>query len=424
MFWLGFHMSISRRKLLSMAAPAALAAGAAPQAFGGKSKKTVSAPASLMRASRAANLLADGKKVAIACFGDSTMWGSMPGATTTKNYSNPPNSLQLALDLIYPGLTTVSNNAIPGTTIKKLLNGTDGGVGSYEDRLSKSDALVIYCNHCLNDCNSYQSDEHEYKSNIMEFVNITRRYGKIPVIVTPSVISPIRDGKEFMMKRMPAFIQPHHAVPAFIQAQRDVAAEMNVDLVDNFYYSLKTSRMIPANKINGDGVHLTDSAYQNAGWNMAIPLVLPNKLINNYDLCGLSTTQYYDKIKHSRAIWDVENRFGSVLTGDSLPEKQIINFPLLLDSPTDHSTLSICGFTSEAGGISNITYFGKSDDLRYSGKINYKISSGLKHDQVFNSEKCFLSAGFHIIGIESSNEIGSGNFNFAGVQLCPKPSNA
>ncbi|HDT2788495.1 TPA: hypothetical protein QHQ31_000645, partial [Enterobacter asburiae] len=200
--------------------------------------------------------------------------------------------------------------------------------------------------------------------------------------------------------------------------------EMNVDLVDNFYYSLKTSRMIPANKINGDGVHLTDSAYQNAGWNMAIPLVLPNKLINNYDLCGLSTTQYYDKIKHSRAIWDVENRFGSVLTGDSLPEKQIINFPLLLDSPTDHSTLSICGFTSEAGGISNITYFGKSDDLRYSGKINYKISSGLKHDQVFNSEKCFLSAGFHIIGIESSNEIGSGNFNFAGVQLCPKPSNA
>ncbi|HHK8906271.1 TPA: hypothetical protein ACQZB7_004345, partial [Escherichia coli] len=200
-------MSISRRKLLSMAAPAALAAGAAPQAFGGKSQKTVSAPANIMRASRAANLLADGKKVGIACFGDSTMWGSIPGATTTKNYSNPPNSLQLALDLIYPGLATVSNNAIPGTTIKKLLNGTDGGVGSYEDRLSKSDALVIYCNHCLNDCNSYQSDEHEYKRNIMEFVNITRRYGKIPVIVTPSVISPIRDGKEFMMKRMPAFIQ-------------------------------------------------------------------------------------------------------------------------------------------------------------------------------------------------------------------------
>lgn len=46
-------MSISRRKLLSMAAPAALAAGAAPQAFGGKSQKTVSAPANIMRASRA-----------------------------------------------------------------------------------------------------------------------------------------------------------------------------------------------------------------------------------------------------------------------------------------------------------------------------------------------------------------------------------
>lgn len=120
-------MSIMRRTLLSIAAPAALAAGAAPQAFGGKSKKTVSIPASIFRASGAANLLTDGKKIGLACFGDSTMWGAISGATTTNNYSIPPNSLQLALDLIYPSLATVSNKAIPGTTIKKLLNGTDGG---------------------------------------------------------------------------------------------------------------------------------------------------------------------------------------------------------------------------------------------------------------------------------------------------------
>lgn len=64
-------------------------------------------------------------------------------------------------------------------------------MGVYEERLSKTDALVIFCNHCMNDCNSYQCDEHEYKSYIMEFVHITRWYGKIPVIVTPLVISQI-----------------------------------------------------------------------------------------------------------------------------------------------------------------------------------------------------------------------------------------
>ena len=146
--------------------------------------------------------------------------------------------------------------------------------------MAASDALVIFSNHCLNDCKSYQSDEHEYKSNIMEFVNITRRYGKIPVIVTPSVISPIRDGKEFMMKRMPAFIQP----------QRNVASEINVDLVNNFYYSYKTSRMYKITDIAGDGVHLTQASYQAAGRNLAIPLLEPHFLNKPGDLSGLAAS--------------------------------------------------------------------------------------------------------------------------------------
>jgi hypothetical protein len=73
--------------------------------------------------------------------------------------------------------------------------------------MAASDALVIFSNHCLNDCNSYQSDEHEYKDNLYKWVNIVRKYNKIPVIVTPTIISPTDDGKEFNMKRMPAFIQ-------------------------------------------------------------------------------------------------------------------------------------------------------------------------------------------------------------------------
>ncbi|MEN5015284.1 SGNH/GDSL hydrolase family protein [Erwinia sp. Eh17-17] len=361
------------------------------------------------RASFAANLLADQKSIKIECFGDSTMWGSIPHNTTTMDPANPSASLQKALDLIFPGLVKVKNSAIPGTTLKLLLTGRDSGPGTYEERLMKSDALIIYCNHCLNDCNSYESDESQYRQNLIEFVRLTRQYGKIPILVTPSIISPVGDGKEFMMKRM----------PAFIKTMKDVASHMNVDLVDNYYYSYKTSRMTPASKINGDGVHLNSEAYQNAGWNMAIPLVLANTLNNPYDLCGLSNSTFKDNLTLSRAIWSVDSRFGSVLTADSNDSLQHIYFPVILDNPTDHTRLAIGGFNGEAGGTGEITYFGERNDHRYSGRIDYKKDVEITYDKLFEPSACKLSAGFHIIGVEASAEEGGKNFNFAGVQLIP-----
>lgn len=114
------------------------------------------------------------------------------------------------------------------------------------------------------------------------FINgfIVRKYNKIPVIVTPSIISPTNDGKEYQQKRM----------PEFIQAQRNVASEINVDLVNNFYYSYKTSRMYKITDIAGDGVHLTQASYQAAGRNLAIPLLEPHFLNKPGDLSGLAAS--------------------------------------------------------------------------------------------------------------------------------------
>jgi len=362
-----------------------------------------------MRTAYAANLLVDGKHISIECYGDSTMWGSTPGHTEKMNDVNPSSSLEQSLNLLYPGQVRVINKAIPGTTIKKLLTGTDGGIGTYEDRISTSDSLVIFCNHCLNDCNSYQSNEEEYRNNLVNFIKITRRHNKIPVLVTPSIISPVIDGKDFMMKRM----------PAFIKTMKDVASAMNVDIVDNYYYSFKTSRMIPASKINGDGIHLNTESYQNAGWNMSIPLVLPNVLVSPYDLCGISTSFYRDNITQSRGLWKDESRFGSVLTGDAIESKQFVYFPFILDNPTDHTLLVIGGFKGEVGGIGEISYFGEKNDSRYSGIVNYKKDGGEFHDETFQPKSCKLAAGFHIIGVEASISEGGKNFNFAGVQLQP-----
>lgn len=403
-------MSFSRRKLISMMFPGAIAASVTPSVLG--SNKKNAAPAnSYARAAKVANMLADGKDVAVDCYGDSTMWGSTPGNTAKQDSKNPPSSLRQAIDLLYPNQAKVSNKAIPGTTIRNLISGHDGGPGPYEGRISKSDSILVYCNHCLNDCNSLQSSEEQYKSDIITFVNITRKYNKIPILVTPSIISPVVDGKDYMMRRM----------PAFIQAMRDVAQLMNVDLVDNYYYSYKTSRMTPASMINGDGIHLNTESYQNAGWNMAIPLIMPNSLSSPYDIAGLSTSVYRDTVVQSRGVWKKEeNRFGSVLTGDANDSVQSILFPVVLENPTDHTELVIGGFKGEVGGKAKLTYYGSTEDRRFCGDIDYSMDVGVTYDEIFKPSACRLAAGLHIIGIDASIIDGGKNFNFAGVQLLPK----
>lgn len=362
------------------------------------------------RCTHAANLLADGSAVIIECYGDSTMWGSIPGATTTQDPKNSPAELQTTLNLLFPGLATVRNKALPGTTLKKLLAGTDGGIGTFDERMAASDALIIYCNHCLNDCNSYQSDEKEYKDNLYKFVNIVRKHNKIPVIVTPTIISPTDDGKEYQQKRM----------PAFIQAQRDVASEMKVDLVDNFYYSYKTSRYYKVTDIVGDGVHLTQTAHQAAGRNMAIPILEPHCLKQSNDLSGLATSPWRDTITSARNIFKVDSRFGSVLSGDAIATAQNIYYPIILDNPTDNTTIAFGGLQGTAGGYASFTYSGATGDVRFSGIIDFKRSASEDYDALFIPARCALGAGLHILGLISSTSLNGANFTFAGVTLIPR----
>lgn len=361
------------------------------------------------RASYLANKLADGHEVIVDIYGDSTAWGSIPFDTLSQDSENSAVSLEKALNLIYPNQVVVNNCAIPATTLKKLLNGTDGGNGTYAERIAKSNASIIYSNHCLNDCNSYQSDENEYRENLIKFINITRSYGKIPVIVTPTIIAPIESGQEFMMKRM----------PAFIETQRKVAEIMNVDLVDNYYYSCKSSRYYKVHDISPDGVHLSRLFYQMAGRNMAIPLLNVHVLKNSYDMAGLSTSNYHDNIIKSRAIWyRQESEFSSVLTGDRSGEiAQNIYFPIILDNPTDNTILSVGGFQGPVGGVNKLTYFGEINDVVFNGVINYKRDDTIDYNSFFIPSNCKIPAGLAIVGIYSAVGVNNDNFNFSGVKL-------
>ena len=77
-----------------------------------------------------------------------------------------------------------------------------------------------------------------------------------------------------------------------------------------------------------DGVHLNQLFYQQAGWNMAIPLINPHVILRRWRVAGLSTSAWADNITQSRAIWDAfPSRFSGVLVGDAVAATQAVNFP-------------------------------------------------------------------------------------------------
>lgn len=373
------------------------------------------------QAAKIGNILCDGVYSSdhvvfeILLTGDSTMRGAIPFNTTEQDPKHPGVALKQAIDLIYPGnLVTVNNAARSGTTLKQLLNGTDGGVGTYAERLAAAgNTKIVYCNHCLNDCGSYESDASEYRENIVRFVNITRAYNKIPVLVTPSLISPLEDGRE----------DQSHRQSDFIQAMRDTANIMGVDIVDNFYFTQKSSSLYKPHDIAPDGVHLSQFFYQQSGWNLAIPLINAHVLYKAGDIAGLSTAKWNDNITNSRGVWYMQSsRFSTMMTGDAIASFQYINYPIVLDSPTNDTVLGVGGAVTEFGGVGQLTYFGNEAQPQFDGIIQYKAQApdDLNYDMIFMPRNCALPAGLSIVGVKINTAISpipNVNFTFSGLQL-------
>lgn len=375
------------------------------------------------QASKVSQVLADGEHFSnspaftIDCYGDSTMWGAIPGNTTQQDPENSPVSLKKAIDLIFKtNLVTVRNLGRSGTTLKQLINGTDGGTGTLSERLLASpDTTLVYCNHCLNDCGSYESNLEQYHQNLVTFVNTVRGFGKIPVLVTPTLMAPVVAGREDQTKRQ----------RSFIQAMIDVANTMSVDLVDNFKFSLSSARLFPPATIAPDGVHLSRLFYQQAGRNMAIPLLRPAVLRNVNDIASFSCSSYSDSITNGRAMrTELASEFSAVLSGDAIPTAQAINIPVVLENPTDDTVLAVGGGLTEVGAIGKLTYFGSATSDRFDGNIDYKAKVGTtRYDCLFQPSFCAIPAGLAIVGVEVSTATSPApnvNFTMSGAKLLPR----
>lgn len=360
------------------------------------------------RCSHAANKLADGGNLKIECYGDSTMYGSTANDTTVQNPVNMPGILQVTMNQIYGGgRVTVLNKAIPGTALVAMIAGTDGSGSTFDEKMKNSDADIVYCNHAQNDCNSFWRNAEEFKGDVVTFVNTVRKYGKVPVLVTPNVTFILGGITDKMTMRL----------PAFVDVIRSVAKSMNVDIVDNFYYTSKATRLLSGSEIVPDGVHLsTVMAYQ-CGANLSIPLIAAKTLSMPGDLTGLSNVTYNHDITSGLNIGNIDNIFSKQISWKAESKQQGIWFPFILDNPTDDTTLSISGYQWADGGKTIIEYKGSFDDEMLGGWFNQKREDIADPIATYSPNRCRLLPGLHVLRLVNHSDNDGVYSSFSGIKL-------
>lgn len=212
-----------------------------------------------------ARLLYDGTAVAIDCFGDSTMWGDN-GGTGVQSPTTQPSRLQFFLRAYYANsAATVSNRGISGTDTAQMLAGTDGSGLTFEARISATSASVVYCNHCINDVNVGRSGT-AFKANWLRIIQIIRKYGKSPVMVTPNPM---------LVNANATFDANAEKLRKFVDIMKQVAAEQAVPLVDQYDLVTRFMRSGDTSTITliPDGEHPAEVLYKQMGNNLALPFV-------------------------------------------------------------------------------------------------------------------------------------------------------
>lgn len=373
------------------------------------------------RAAEYAKLLQDSGGSApfsIDCFGDSTMWGATSNNVGVQDPNNPPVVLKNTIAGLYGSVLTVNNRGISGTTMAQMLAGTDGSGSTFESKISTTAASVIYCNHAIND-SQLNNNIHQYRLNVLEFVRICRKYGKVPVLVTPN-INPYAVGGAIITEAKSKRLEK------YVDVMRKCAAAVDCDLVDNYYYFTKTTRMVSPQTLVPDGAHPSTLAYAMSGRNLAIPLVSARVLSKAYDKAGLANTTYYDNISTSRNYFESGgpfDRFNGGLTGTRTSASTGVNLALILDNPTDDTVLVMYGPQWSFGTTSVLTYSGSSAASEFGGTINQNVFlSPLLWEGVYIPERCAMYAGLHVSGIIASTSFGESgaDFGICGFGLLPR----
>lgn len=336
-------------------------------------------------------------------FGDSTMYGSEP-PSLTQSVNNPPKMCKEALGNLYGDAIspTVTNYAIPGTTLYDMIRGTDGSGKTYQQRLTESACDIVYCNHGIND-NQTGNDILQYRKDLITFVKTSRQYNATPILVTPNPQLTVGLGTPPNSKR---FIN-------FVNVMREVAANMAVDLVDNYKYMSQSLNVFTPITIFPDGVHMSATAYRQYGYNLAIPLVSAHRLSLKGDNAGLNGSTFYTNSTNSR-VEEHGARCGETFIWEKEATATGINFPVIFEYGQSRFGINELYWPSSAKHnyfINNVSAY-VSEPRKTSGSLSSLDWDGITCIPV----KSF--AGLNVVGvlIDTAASVGTGA-TFAGVTL-------
>jgi len=340
------------------------------------------------------------------------MWGATVGALTTQNPNNPPAQLAIALNKL-TGLTfSVTNRAVSGSSLYELIGGL---APFYSQTFAKeldttsADRNIVYCNHCINDSQTNR-DITTYKEDLVTFIRECRVRGKTPILVTPNPNPQLLIIDETKSKRL----------ANYVKIMREVAERTGCDLVDNYALFMASTNLFRIDELVPDGAHMSNDAYRQYGYNLAIPLVSANTISEVGDLTGLGNSTYFDNLTVSRSIVWKGNRAGGVLTANRASTEQGVNYAFILGK--ESQAISILGLQWDSGAKCAATLNGLTI-----GEYYPKQRHGDYTKLDWDSQRNFYGrqmAGLKVLGVNfNMTDTGLGNgISFAGVMI-PKVTN-
>lgn len=203
-----------------------------------------------------------GGDLLIECWGDSLY--ASPRSQTEQSVNPAPTVLQSILRSYFNNNNiNVTNLGVGGDTLLNRIKtwGTDMG---------NSQANIVYANYCINDAltqYNVNGASLTYRDNLIEFVEIARKNKKIIVLETPNTVWSARSLNVGMTIEVVEFAKQ------LVNVMRKVAIEMNVPLIDNFYFTEKYMETGYEGTALWDGLHPTDEVYRFKGLQMASVMV-------------------------------------------------------------------------------------------------------------------------------------------------------
>lgn len=202
---------------------------------------------------------------------------------------------------------------------------------------------------------------------------------------------------------------------------RETARQLEVDLVDQYYWFSQSSNRIKINEIIADGAHLSSAAYRQAGFNLAIPLVSCGKLQQEGDSVGLNQTSWFDNGTVNRQIQQRPDmngtRCGATLSFDRDGTKLVgLNYPVLLDSPQE--CVSMIGLQWGSGARSVVQVNGMHVQHKVHQQKSYGDLDYINWDAEFKIRHK-MWAGLNVFGflIDIANPSDEDGFAFSGLYL-------